>query len=513
HLLHRETRWVGSRYFAKSESLFQSFLRGVQSRRNRIILYRIFMSIFELLLTEIDHSRSSTEPMYVQLAKAISSAINSGRVRPGERLPPHRELASRLNVNITTITRTMSMLQEANLVDTRPGRGTVVCTPPPDLRLRGAQFQPASTTIAGLIDLSINRPATDAYNHVLASILPELPSDPRFSSMKDYHLSEGPVWAREAAASWLRSMGVSASAPQIVICEGAQHGLSLVLRAITKPGETILADEVTYQGISSLCRTLGLNIVGVGSDARGMLPSALEQACAEHSARLVFIVSSIHCPTAVTLDEERGDELLKIIRKHDLLLLEDDVYRPISDEAQRPLVCRYPEHTIYVSSMSKCIAPGLRIGFILTPPSLIVDIIDSIRVNCWSISPLSALIATCLIESGRARDLVIVQREELRARQALLRTHLTGLKFNSSATAPHAWLQLPDHWSGEAFCQACLDNGIIILPGSAFSLSHEREPNAVRINLSAAPSREKLEHALGVIARLIRQTPTSAPND
>ncbi|HBP5007380.1 TPA: GntR family transcriptional regulator, partial [Pseudomonas aeruginosa] len=150
------------------------------------------MSIFELLLTEIDHSRSSTEPMYVQLAKAISSAINSGRVRPGERLPPHRELASRLNVNITTITRTMSMLQEANLVDTRPGRGTVVCTPPPDLRLRGAQFQPASTTIAGLIDLSINRPATDAYNHVLASILPELPSDPRFSSMKDYHLSEGP---------------------------------------------------------------------------------------------------------------------------------------------------------------------------------------------------------------------------------------------------------------------------------------------------------------------------------
>lgn len=458
---------------------------------------------------ELQSARSRSEPLYEQLANVLAQGIRSGQIAPGDKLPPHRELASRLNVNIATITRAMAMLQEAELIDTRPGRGTRVSAH----RARETQFQSSPRNEPGTIDLSVNRPATDAYNHVLAALLPELPSDPRFSSMKDYHPSEGPSWAREAAAHWLRQQGLSAAASQVIISDGAQHGLALALRAIAEPGETILADDITYQGLTALCRTLDLNLVGVENDARGMRPEALERACKAHSPRAVFIVSSIQNPTAITLDENRRLELLEVIERLGVLLIEDDVYRPILDDSPLPLARRLPEQTIYITSLSKCIAPGLRIGFVLAPPSLVPDMSSSLRVDCWSIAPLSALVATRLIETGKARDLVVVQREELRARQAILKQQLAGLQVRSGATAPHAWLSLPEHWRDRDFCRACLEHGVALLPGSAFQLSPERTANAVRINLSAAPTREQLTRALGVIARLAREGLETQPMD
>ncbi|WP_312225560.1 aminotransferase-like domain-containing protein [Stutzerimonas nitrititolerans] len=443
------------------------------------------------------------------MANSLAQAIRSGQIAPGEKLPPHRELASRLNVNITTITRAMAKLQEEKLIETRPGRGTRVSV----YRSKETQFQSAPRNEPGTIDLSVNRPASDAYNHVLATLLPELSKDPRFESMKDYHPSEGPIWAREAAVFWLRQQGLSASVSQVVMCDGAQHGLALDLRAIVEPGETVLADDITYQGIAALCRSLDLNLVGVRTDERGMDPRALRQACLKHNPRVVFLVSSIQNPTAITLDEERRTELLAVIEDTGVLLIEDDVYRPLLDDSPAPLARRLPEQTLYLTSLSKCVAPGLRIGFMLAPPSLVPDISSSLRVDCWSIAPLSALVATRLIETGKARDLVVVQREELRARQAMLRQTMEGLDVRSGATAPHAWLTLPDAWRDADFCRACLENGVAVLPGSIFSIDPARMPNAVRINLSAAPTREQLGRALKVISRLAKGGPSDNTRD
>lgn len=454
-------------------------------------------------------SRNRSEPLYEQLAKVLAEAINSGHVAPGEKLPTHRELASRLQVNITTITRAMAMLQDAELVETRPGRGTRVAAH----RAKAAQFQSAPRNDPGTIDLSVNRPATDAYNHVLAALLPELPKDPRFHSMKDYHPSEGPTWAREAAAYWLRQQGLSANACQVIMCDGAQHGLALALRAVAERGDTVLTDAVTYQGITALCSTLELNLVGVAADARGMRPDALRAACTEHKPRVIFIVSSIQNPTAITLDEERRKRLIEVIEQAGVLLIEDDVYRPLLEDSPAPIACSLPEQTLYLTSLSKCVAPGMRLGFVLAPPNLVADMSASLRVDCWSIAPLSALVATRLIESGKARDLVVVQREELRARQAILQEWLQGLDVRSGATAPHAWLSLPEAWRGRDFSKVCLEHGIALLPGAAFSLNAEQAPNAVRINLSAAPTREHLARALEVIARLARMDPDQPPQD
>lgn len=447
-------------------------------------------------------TRNRAEPLYEQLAQALAEGIRSGALVTGERLPPHRDLASRLNINITTVTKAMALLQEAGLVESRPGRGTSV---KPLLHQPGAQFQSAPSRDPGRVDLSINRPATDSYSQELARLLPELSRDLRFGEVPDYHPSEGPAWAREAAASWLRQHGVTAEAGQLLIAEGAQHGIACTLRAIAERGDTVLADAITYQGINALCRTLGLNLVGVDGDDKGMLPAALEQACVKHSAKVLFLVPSLHNPTAVTLSAERRHALAEVADRHRLLLIEDDVYRPLLDQSPLPFVALLPERTVYITALSKCIAPGLRMGFVMAPPRLVGDISATLRIDCWSVSPLSALIATRFIESGKALEMVAMQREELRARQDLLRQTFGDLQVQAGATSPHAWLHLPEPWRASTFALTCQERGIGLLPGAAFTLRQEHPPHAVRINLSAARSRDDLARALETIARLARQ--------
>ncbi|MDU9390022.1 PLP-dependent aminotransferase family protein [Pseudomonas sp. zfem002] len=463
------------------------------------------MSQFEQLLAELKNNaalqRDSAETLYAQLADALSEAIGSGRLQPGERLPPHRDFASALGVNITTVTKAMAVLQQKGLIQSRPGRGTQVAPP----RHPATQFQSAPSNEPGTLDLSVNRPATDGFNRVLAQLLPRLADDPRFSDMKDYHPSEGPLWAREAAAQWLRHTGVEASAAQMLIVEGAQHGIASTLRSLTSSGDVVLADSVTYQGINALCRSLGLILVGVDGDARGMDPEALRQACAEHLPRLLFLVPSIHNPTTVTLDAERRAALAAVIRETDLLVIEDDVYRPLLDASPAPMAALLPERTIYICALSKCIAPGLRMGFVMAPRELVQDIAAMQRIDCWSTSPLTALIATRLIEDGQAEQLVAEQREELRARQALLATHLEGLAFRHGSTGTHAWLELPEPWTGSRFARLCQERGVVLLAGGAFALHPELSPQAVRINISAALSRQQLIKALNVISQLARQ--------
>lgn len=461
-----------------------------------------FKELLAALKTDTLLQRDSAETLYAQLASSLAEAIRSGALRPGERLPPHRELAGELGINITTVTRAMAVLQEQGLVESRPGRGTQVAVP----RQVQVQFQSAPSDAPGMIDLSVNRPATDAYTQALATLLPRLASDPRFTGMKEYHPSEGMPWAREAAASWLRSLDVPAQASNVVITEGAQHGIACILRAMTVAGDTVLADSITYQGINALCRSLGLNLVGVEGDERGMNPQALGEAIATYAPRVLFLVPSIHNPTAITLDAQRRADLLEVLAPHDdLWLIEDDVYRPLLEHRDETFMLRRPARTFYVTALSKCIAPGLRIGFVVAPSEQLQNIATTLRIDCWSISPLNALIATRLIEDRVSEALIAHQREELRERQALLAEHLKGLHYQASDVGTHAWLQLPEPWSASRFARLCREHGVGLLPGGAFSLRHDQSPNAVRINLSAAKSRAQLVQALDVIARFAQQ--------
>ena len=440
------------------------------------------------------------QPIYRQLVDAIAERIASGDLAAGERLPPQREIARQLGINLTTVTRALSALQQRGLVEGRPGRGTVVAA-----KRNGDEpgFRSAPSDESGFIDLSVNRPATSAYPEALAKILPRLAKDKRYPALQDYQAPEGPLWARAAAAAWLAPIAGEGDPGRILLTSGAQHALGCVLAATTQAGDMILADAVTYQGIKALCQSRGVELRGLPGDRQGMLPDAFEHACAHARPRAIFIVPSLHNPTTVTLSLERREAIVKIARQHNVLIIEDDVYGPLLDERPPSLAVLEPELTIHVSGFSKCVAPGLRMGFVAAPRALVMKIAAALRTDCWCVGPLSALVGTLLFEEGLIGDLVTQQKEELRLRQELVRSILGRFDVQTHDTSTHAWLHLPEPWRSPLFVRVSQREGVGVLGGEAFAVGRHAAPDAVRINVAAARSREDLRRGLEILAGLM----------
>ncbi len=439
-------------------------------------------------------------PVYRRLADAIAARIASGSLVAGDRLPPQRELARTLGINVTTVTRALSTLQQRGLLEARPGRGTLVAARE---TAEKTGFVSAPSEETGVIDLSVNRPATSAYLDALASLMPRLPNDLRFTALQDYHPPEGPLWARTAVAGWMADVAGDGDPGRVVLAAGAQHGLDCIMGAATKRGEVMLADEVTYQGIGALCRVHGLDLAGVAMDRGGMLPEAFERACVQMRPRAVFLVPTLHNPTTIILSEERRRDLAAVARRHNVLIIEDDVYRPLADQQPPSFASLEPELTVHIGGLSKCVAPGIRLGFVVAPRAIAGQIAASLRVNCWSISPLAALIATQILEDGTVERIIAAQRKELRLRQAMLAEILGRFDIQTHPTSTHAWLHLPEPWRGAGFARTCLQRGVAVLPGDAFAVGREPVQHAVRINVGAARSRDDLRTALSTMAELL----------
>jgi len=441
----------------------------------------------------------SEPPIYRRIADSIAARIARGELEPGDRLPNHRDLATEFKVNVTTITRAFHTLKRRGLVETRPGRGTVIL----DFRNGAGRFQSTPSDDRGVIDLSVNRPATAGYLEALADVLPRLARDRRYTSLKDYQAAEGPSWLREAAAGWLKGYVPAAEASSLLISAGAQHALACILASVARPGDVVVADEITYMGLVALCRARGLILRGLAMDDEGMRPDAFEEACLRWQPRLVFLMPSLHNPTAITMPEARRRALAIIARRHNVLILEDDVYAPLLDERAPAFAALEPELTVHIAGLSKCVAPGLRIGFALVPRALAADVVAAFRVDCWNVCPLSALTATLLFEAGAVETIVEAQKQELFERQALTSAMLAGYDLRNNAQSPHAWLTLPDDWRDRDFGQACGERGVTVMRADPFSIGRDDPPNAVRINVAAARTREDLKSALAVMIDLL----------
>ncbi|WP_292016353.1 aminotransferase class I/II-fold pyridoxal phosphate-dependent enzyme [Mesorhizobium sp.] len=186
-----------------------------------------------------------------------------------------------------------------------------------------------------------------------------------------------------------------------------------------------------------------------------------------------------------------------------MLIIEDDVYRPLADDPPPSFACLEPELTIHLGALSKCLAPGLRLGFVIAPRPIAGQVAAALRINCWSISPLTALIGARLIEEGSAARIIDIQKQELRQRQAILSEILGRFDIQAHPTSTHAWLRLPEPWRGAGFARTCLERGVAVLPGDAFAVGREPVQHGVRINVGAARSQEDLRTALAIMAELL----------
>ena len=443
-------------------------------------------------------------PRYQAIVDALADAIAAGTLSPGDRLPTQRELARRLHVTVGTITRAYTEADRRGLVRGEVGRGTFVADP---ATAGGAgAFDLVQDGV--LADLGMNDPPSppEGLAEPLRRTLRELAAGDSPARWLTYQPPAGHLRHRTVGVQWLARCGVAAEASQVVVCSGAQHGVPVALRALARPGDVVLCEELTYPGARASAAWLDLQLAGVAMDEEGLLPEALDRACRATGSKVLYTVPTLQNPTGATMSVGRRSEIVAVARAHDLAIVEDDVHALLSAEGLPPLAALAPERTCYVASTAKTLAPGLRVAFVVAPPGHAERLADGVFATVWSAPPLLAEVACRWIEDGTADAMLAARRREAAARLDLARAALSGRFAARSPWVYHLWLPDLGEWDAESLTAAARRRGLVINPARHFAVGR-RAPDAVRICLGPVPDRARLASALQRLAALLDENP------
>jgi DNA-binding transcriptional MocR family regulator len=447
-------------------------------------------------------------PKYLQIVEALAEDVASGALPPGARLPPHRELAYVLGVSANTTSRAYAEAVARALVQGEVGRGTFVRAPAgagpgaPAADLR----RPAS----GPVDLSRNLPCPGLAAPALAETLAALGHSGPLEALTDYQSEADLVRHAEAGVAWLQRCGVQAGRDEVVVTNGAQHGILCALMAVTRPGDLLLTEALTYAPVKAIAERLALKLKAVPGDAEGLRPEALEEICRSHAASALYLTPTLHTPTTATMGPERRARLAEIAERHDLAVIEDDVFGPLKPDRPAPVATLAPARTIYVTSVSKCLAPGLRVGFVRAPAPQAAGLRNALTLTCWMTPPLMAEIVARWIADGTADRLTEAQRAHAARRQAVARAILADLDARADPHGLHLWLTLPPGWQADAFAAECAARGVRIVEGRAFSVDPDGGPRAVRLCLSHEAEESRLRQGLETLRTILRGPPVGS---
>lgn len=442
-------------------------------------------------------------PRYLAIAEHLARDVSAGRLKPGERLPTHRDLAWNLKVTVGTVTRAYAEAERRGLISGEVGRGTYV-------RGRMVEALPPLPTDDEFLDLTRSFPYQDPSDRTIADVIAEIGNGPNPWPLLGYTNTLGLPAHRAAAASWIGRWGMAAAPNETAVTNGAQHALHVAFGTLARPGDTILAEQLTFYGLKSVAAFLSLRLHGVAIDEHGLIPEALDAACRQLMPKALYCIPTLQNPTNAIMPAGRRAEIAAICKRHGVIIVEDDIYGFLAERAPPPLSSLAPDHSVYVTSLSKCVAPGLRIGYLRANEALIERIGVSLRATTWMTTPLMAEIATRLISSGAALRIAVAQRAEAKARQAMAARSFAGAEFAAHPTGSNFWLKLPEPWRREDFAAQARRRGVGVAAAEIFAVGRAPVPHAVRISLLAARDRKQLERGLGILEELLRAAPEQA---
>jgi DNA-binding transcriptional MocR family regulator len=436
-------------------------------------------------------------PIYQAIADAIGREIETGRLKPGGRLPTQRVLARQLGVTLTTVTRAYVEAQRRGLLSGEVGRGTFVR--PSALDIEGPE--------QGVLDLAINALLPLPYMEELADRLAAAVPRSAGARIFGYQHNAGARHNRAAGSAWIGATGLDAPIDRIVVTGGGQHAILLSLMALAKPGDEILVEEFTYPGVADLAGHLHLQLRTVALDREGIVPDSLDEACRTGHPTALYCISSFQNPTAAFMTPARRQAIADIAIRHRLTVIEDDVFGFLAPDV-KPLSTYLPDDQFfYITSTGKSIAPGMRVGYLLAPSSAIERLSISVLRTMVNAPPAMAELATSLITDGVASRIAEWKRKEIAERQIVASRVLAGLDVRTQPNSPHLWVLLPEPWRTDAFVARARHRGILLNSAESFAVGHETDVQAVRITLGPPSTRSALEEGLTEIVRMLKRVP------
>ncbi|SMC90040.1 PLP-dependent aminotransferase family protein [Papillibacter cinnamivorans] len=484
---------------------------------------------------QIKVDRDLKVPVYLQIRNQIASMILDGTLRAGQPLPPERTLAQSLGINRSTVVNAYSELKADGLVDSRVGKGTVVLS-----HLTGEQDKekysdpPAwsqflshtaersnESLLRDILELANRRDIisfaagisgmeTDPVE-ALRGIEEEIVS-PACRFALNHTPAEGMPCLRESISELMCARGVEAGPEEILVLSGSQQGIDIAARAFLDPGDVVFVEEPTFFSALQIFRAAGARIIGIPVDARGMRVDLLEQALTRYRPKFIFTVPTFQNPSGTTMDLERRKRLLELAYRRNTFILEDDPYSDLRFEGSRvPLLKELDKngYVIYLSSFSKLLFPGVRIGWINAPKPMVVQFtkvkqmtdLHADSLSQWIIhrylrsGGLDAHLSRIIAEYRIKRDIMIDE---------LITDPVREMEWNKPQGGFYLWCRLPDDIPYATLMVKAAERGVAYVSGTAF-FQGGKGGNYMRLNFTY-PSREEIREGIRRLKAAIRET-------
>lgn len=441
-------------------------------------------------------------PIYQAIAASIIDAIDGGSLAAGEKLPSQREIARLLDVDLTTVTRALALVQQAGRIESEGRRGSFV----------------RHRTLAG------ERPA--AFDTTGESVSMNMPPEPEDGMLRGamqagfaellagdgampvhYQPSGGGEADRTTAAALLSRIVAPTTAEEAIIAAGGQNALQAICGLVLGTDGTIGAGRMTYPGLLSLARRIGTPVVPLEIDGEGILPDALERAARTDRLRALYIVPTNDNPTTATMSVERRAAIAAIAERHDLTIIEDDAYGQLSDHARPPVSALVPARSWYIASTSKILSPSLRVAFVRAPSvAAAMRMAGAIHESAIMAPPLNTALVMGWLRNGSYDRLVGSIRAEARARRQIAEGILSAGDYAADPDGYHLWMPIPEPRRGLEIASRCLAMRLPAVADTAFAV----EPGAggvgaLRISLGGARSRLQLARDLRKLDALLNE--------
>lgn len=456
--------------------------------------------------------RSAALPLAEQIARHYQRAIEDGRLRAGERLPPIRAVAIAAGVTRATVQDAYRRLGEHGLVEGIVGRGTTVLPRAGAEPAGGPASAGAEAAVRALHQMPGSPPPGRALVADFAELSPDVESFPvdelraaidtvlagRAGELLSYaHAANGLPELRELLAERARAADPGATADDFLVTAGAQQALDLVLRTICAPGDAVVVTSPSYHQMSGLMKVHGLTTIAVPWREDGLDLAAFAQAVARSDVRLCYLMPTFHNPTGRTLRREEREELVAILQRTRVPVVEDEYQHQLRFAGEPlPSLQKLDARglTVTVSTFSKGLFPGLRVGWVQGRAELLRPMAAVKRFIDLETSPLLQAALVEFAARGALDRCLEAGRRTLRARHRALAAALAaGMPPGCTWSRPEggylAWVELPAAGQGDRLAELAAERGVRAVPGRVFD-PDARPSRGVRLSLSRATEAE-----------------------
>lgn len=434
---------------------------------------------------------------YKTIVDSFARAIRSGGLPAGHRLPTHRRLAADEHISLATATRVYAELEAMGLVSGETGRGTFVR----ETALPAGHGVDQQAVAADVCDLNFNYPTLAGQGDALREALRTLSAVGDIESHLRYQPHAGRFSEREIMAEYLSGVGFSPRAEDVLLVNGAQHGLAVTVMGLLRPGDVVVVDALTYSGFKALAEMYRLELIAIPCRQDGPDLDAFATLCAQRDVRAVYSMPTLHNPLGWVLSSAQRQRLVAIARQHDLLIIEDAAYAYLVCQSPLPLAESAPERTVYITGFSKNVATGLRVGVVVCPDALRAAVERAIRVTTWNTPSLVSALVCGWITDGTISRFEKLKRQDAHLRQALARECLRGLPYIGHPESYFVWLPLADESRADRVASMLMAKQISVSTAEPFCVS-ATVPQAIRIALGSV-SMTALRDALLTVREVI----------